>query len=773
MGDDTPARIGDYLPERLLGRGAMAEVYLCRAPDGAGVAVKWLATTHPPLVRRFEREIAVLARLDHPSLVRFIDHGRHEGRLFLVMEYVEGLDLRLYAKRLRTRPPVERYARVRIIGRALAEALEHLHAAELVHRDLKPSNVLVEETGRVVLTDLGVVKDLREAEGTAVGLMIGTVAYAAPEQITGERVDARADLYGLGATLYYLLTLQRPFDGRERLPDDRPLPPSHFDPSLPADLEAIVLRLMEPEPSARYPDARGVVQALTAGRVDGVAVAGRQRATEAVAAALDRVEAGESLVLRVLGPRGVGKAWLTGVARQAAHRRGLRVVDAPGGPDPAPPVPGGTLWLVAPGAAGPAGIPEVEVVLAPLALADIRRTVVGAAPMTDEPAQVAAALHRLTGGIPALLVPLVGRYGVGGKLLLPDSPSLPTVVEDYLDGLDIDEREVLEVLASSRAPLSAAELEAVVHVPAEAPLRTLVDRGLACAVGQRWTVGAELFRTAALAGCADLEGVVERLSEARARLAGASADGDPEARAVRALEEARREALSGALSGALDDLEWAVGHFHATGDRESECTALCELGLVLLDAGLFGRARRRMADASALARAGGLEALRRRAHVLRAAADLGERPDSRVAAASAIDRLMPVVTGASGRTADVSDALGFATWARAAATLGDRATWRRARRESGERVDDLPLSDRLRVVVALARADAAGGDLEAARKRLRCCRGCSSSYPLIAWHRAHIEAAIDGTDAPGLGLLEASLSDDVEAALGAFPEFVR
>ncbi|MEC7947542.1 MAG: serine/threonine-protein kinase [Myxococcota bacterium] len=769
MREDTPAQIGDYLPERLLGRGAMAEVYLCRAPGGEAVAVKWLTTTHPPLVRRFEREISVLARLDHPSLVTFIDHGMQEARPFLVMEYVEGLDLRLYAKKLRTRPLVERYARVRTIGRALAEGLEHLHSSKLVHRDIKPSNVLVEESGRVVLTDLGVVKDLQEAEGTAVGLMIGTVAYAAPEQIDGERVDARADLYGLGATLYYLLTLQRPFDGRDRLPDARPLPPSHFDPSLPTDLEAIILRLMEPEPSARYPEARAVVQALAAGRVDGVAVAGRQRALEQVAAALDRVEAGESLFLRAQGPLGVGKAWLTGVARQAARRRGLPVIDTASAV-----VEEGSaaLWLGGPGADVPAGVTEVCVSLAPLSLADVRRTVVGAAPMTEDAAQVSAALHHLTGGIPALLVPMISRHVSGGRLRLPDSPSLPAVVEDYLEGLDIDEREVLEVLATSRAPLSLPEVEAVVHTPPELALETLRDRGLARPVGERWTVGADLFRTAALADCADPEGLMERLAAVRAHQLVAKADGDLERLARNAIEEAGRGALAGGLSEAIDALEWAASHYQAVGDRESECRALCELGLVLVDAGLFGRARRRMADASALARAGSLETLRRRAHVLRATAELGERPDSRVAAASAIDRLMPVVTGASGRSADVSDALGFATWARAAARLGDRATWRRARRESGSRVDDLPLGDRLRVVVALARADAAGGDKAGARKRLDGCRGCASGYPLIAWHRAHLEAASGDAPAPSPGELgQGSL--DVCESLRAFPEYVR
>ena len=269
-----------YLPERLLGRGAMAEVPYA-APGGTPLCEM---AHHDASSFADSNEISVLARLDHPSLVTFIDHGMQEARPFLVAEYVEARP-RLYRTSRTT-------ARRRCAGRTIGASRKvwSISMSKLVHRDIKPSNVLVEESGRVVLTDLGVVKDLQEAEGTAVGLMIGTVAYAAPEQIDGERVDARADLYGLGATLYYLLTLQRPFDGRDRLPDARPLPPSHFDPSLPTDLEAIILRLMEPEPSARYPEARAVVQALAAGRVDGVAVAGRQRALEQVAAALDRVE---------------------------------------------------------------------------------------------------------------------------------------------------------------------------------------------------------------------------------------------------------------------------------------------------------------------------------------------------------------------------------------------------------------------------------------------------------------------------------------------------
>ena len=116
-----------------------------------------------------------------------------------------------------------------------------------MHRDVKPSNVIVAADGRIVLTDFGVVKDLAEDDRTQAGLMIGTPAYAAPEQVEGELVDARADLFGLGATLYFVLTARLPFEGRDRGPSGRPSAPSDHDPGIPADLEAVILRLMAPQ----------------------------------------------------------------------------------------------------------------------------------------------------------------------------------------------------------------------------------------------------------------------------------------------------------------------------------------------------------------------------------------------------------------------------------------------------------------------------------------------------------------------------------------------
>lgn len=773
MSEETPARIGDFLPERLLGRGSMASVYLCRARDGSAVALKWLNTQHPPLVRRFEREIRALGRLAHPGIVGSRGSGVHDGRPYLVMEYVDGVDLRIYAPKLWKRPPAERYARARTVGQAVAEALDHLHGRGLVHRDVKPSNVLIGEDERVVLTDLGVVKDLAEDDYTAVGLMVGTVAYAAPEQLAGERIDPRVDLYGLGSTLYYLLTLRRPFDGRERLPDARPLPPSHFDPGLPPDLEAVVLRLMEPEPTRRYPDARAVAAALAAGRADGVVVAGRQRAVEAVAAAIDRVAAGARVLVAPQGSLGMGKGWLSSVARQGARRRSLTVVEVHGPADlahardvlrePGPALVVATLpWPDAPVDV------VIPVALEPLGIADVRRTVVGAAPLTQDSARVAAELHRLTGGIPALVVSLLSRHNDGGSLDLPTEPALPTLVEDYLEGLDLDEREALEVIALAGEPVAPQLLEAVVPAPAADALRALADRGLVKEVGGRWVLTAELFRAAVVEALADPEGLGERIAAARARLASVSAPGA----GLAEVDAALQAAVSGKLAEALGALRAAAGLGQALADRTVESRARCALGLVLHDLGLHGRARRHLADATALARAEGLDDTRRLSHVLRATVDLAERPGSRGAAASAIDRLMPVLTGASGRVGDLADALGFAAWARAAAFLGDRGTAERARGEVDARLDDLPLTERLRAGLALARACSAAGDVERARRLLGRVGSCGARYGLLVWQAGCLAAALDGTDRPPPGDLAEGLQPDEAAALRALVEYV-
>lgn len=772
MADDFPPRIGSWVPLRLLGRGAMAAVFLCEGPDGQTAALKWMDRPHPPLVRRFEREIASLRRLDHPGIVRFLEHGVHLGRPYYVMDHIDGIDLRLYSEKLAQRPPKERYARCRLIGRSLSETLAYLHSQGLVHRDVKPSNVLVAHDQRIVLTDFGVVKDLADSEQTQVGLMVGTPAFAAPEQVEGTEVDHRADLFGLGGTLYYVLTCKVPFASRDRRVRARPAAPSDTDPAVPPDLEAVVLRLMAPDAQHRFPDAAAVGRALATDSNEGVPVAGRKQALEAVATALEDARRGVPVVVRPEGPKGAGKGWLSDTVRQAARRHGVAVHEARTEAEVADALealaanPRSVLVSPLPVEAPP-GCRTVTVPLPPLGVADVRRTVVGAAPLTAGSAQVAERLHRFTGGLPGLLVPLIQRHRVGQALQLPEELVPPDIVSDFLQGLDPDQQEVLWALSLLDAPSTTTVVEEAVQVPTEDVLEELKGRGLILSVGNRWHVAADAFRVAALEECWDVEGLKTRLVSAQSARSG----GDPplEDTLEALLERGGTLAARGHLAAAQALAERAAGTARAIGHRVHECTALCVLGQVLLDLGAPRRAGSVLADATALARATDRGDLRRLSHALRAQANLVVRKGSRTACIAALDRLIPITTGATHRPPDVSDAVAFATLSWTAQALGDTPTAQRAAAQAEARLPVLVSVDRLRVELLLARASLAGRDGDAVRERLTGLRDVLGSWPLLDWQARRLVAAAEGEAAPSPEALVEGLSPEDAQTLAAWP----
>jgi tetratricopeptide (TPR) repeat protein len=263
-------RIGDYEVRQEIGSGGQATVYRGRAPDGSEVAIKLVVAISDRQLKRFEREAEALARLRHPHLVAVRDVGTHRGTPYLVLDYVRGESLEDRLTRRGPLPP----RRAAALTRDLADALNHAHSESLLHRDVKPDNVLLDASEAAYLTDFGLVKDLdpdgSKSRLSRTGTFLGTPGYAAPEQAGGaaSSLGPATDVYGLGATLYAMLTGRPPHEGESLLEvahktlEEPPVPPSRLSAGIDPELERICLRCLAKAPSERFPSAGALVHAL-------------------------------------------------------------------------------------------------------------------------------------------------------------------------------------------------------------------------------------------------------------------------------------------------------------------------------------------------------------------------------------------------------------------------------------------------------------------------------------------------------------------------------
>ncbi len=264
-------RFGQYQLVDRLGEGGMATVYRAVPYDTldekAAVAIKVIArklAEEEEYTRRFLREIDICRTLDHPNIVRLIDWGERDERVYLVLEFVRGTTLAAKLAAQPILPPED----VKAILEGLMAGLVYAHNRGVVHRDLKPENLMLTENGVLKVMDFGLARGEGSGKLTRTGTAMGTPAYMAPEQIQDQPFDARTDQYAVGMIVYQMLAGRLPFEGDDIMKllfaqvSQKPEPPSQYNPRLPDEVDAVVLRMLEKRREDRFATSEEAAQWL-------------------------------------------------------------------------------------------------------------------------------------------------------------------------------------------------------------------------------------------------------------------------------------------------------------------------------------------------------------------------------------------------------------------------------------------------------------------------------------------------------------------------------
>lgn len=267
MEDLIGTKLGEYEIIEHVGHGVAADVYKAhQAKLNRYVAVKVLSPVfikEEAFLARFVREAQAVAQLDHPNILPVYDFDRQDDLVYIVLQYVDTGSLDDMVGR-----PLPLDFTLNILEQ-VGSALSYAHQRNIIHRDIKPGNILLGPGNWVLLTDFGLVKILETpADLTPSGMSLGTPAYMAPEQVAGDRVDQRADIYSLGATLYHMVSGRVPFKGGTGMAvafkhlSEALVPPRSFNPSLPSAVDKVIVKALAKEPDLRYQTVNELIAAF-------------------------------------------------------------------------------------------------------------------------------------------------------------------------------------------------------------------------------------------------------------------------------------------------------------------------------------------------------------------------------------------------------------------------------------------------------------------------------------------------------------------------------
>lgn len=265
-------QLGEFTIREHIGRGGMATVY--RAEQGSmkrDVALKVISVTetneHDDFFRRFEKEAAMIASLEHARILPVHNYGIEGNWAYMAMRYLRGGSLKEVMKKERL--PLQRTLE---LFEQIASALAYAHSKGIIHRDLKPSNVMLDDEDNAYLTDFGLAKMVKgDGDSTQSGHIVGTISNMAPEQLRGESIDHRADIYSLGIILYEMAVGDTPFNHDKHADivtliyqhlEDEPIPPSHYDETIPPELEKTIMKAIEKSPDQRFVSVAEMLKSL-------------------------------------------------------------------------------------------------------------------------------------------------------------------------------------------------------------------------------------------------------------------------------------------------------------------------------------------------------------------------------------------------------------------------------------------------------------------------------------------------------------------------------